>query len=149
MSLEKFIAESNLIEGINSVNDWDIDAHKVLLSESILTVSDIKAFVWMITPNAPLRDRLGMNVSVGGHIPPMGSPDIRDALDLLLQKINNNELTPFEAHCQYERLHPFMDGNGRSGRAIWAWHMKNIGMDPFAIPFLQAFYYQTLSNKKV
>jgi len=37
-----------------------------------------------------------------------------------------------------------MDGNGRTGRAIWAWQMQRLGRDPFALPFLHRFYYQTL-----
>jgi len=41
-----------------------------------------------------------------------------------------------------------MDGNGRSGRAIWAWQMLGDEQDPFAIPFLHRFYYQTLDASR-
>jgi Fic family protein len=37
-----------------------------------------------------------------------------------------------------------MDGNGRTGRMLWAWHMKHQGRDPFLRPFLHTWYYQTL-----
>jgi Fic family protein len=52
--------------------------------------------------------------------------------------------SPYQQHHQYESLHPFTDGNGRSGRTIWAWHMMRVGRDPFALPFLHRFYYQAL-----
>ena len=40
--------------------------------------------------------------------------------------------------------HPFTDGNGRSGRALWLWQMNNHA--PFG--FLHTFYYQTLENSR-
>jgi hypothetical protein len=34
------------------------------------------------------------------------------------------------------------------GRAIWvwAWQMQKMGRDPFALPLLHRFYYQTLES---
>jgi hypothetical protein len=42
----------------------------------------------------------------------------------------------------------YMDGNGRTGRAMWAWQMHGLGHDPFALPFLRRFYYQTLEASR-
>jgi Fic family protein len=84
-----------------------------------------------------------MNVCVGSHTPPEGGEHIVVQLQALLTAINENILSPFEAHLKYEALHPFTDGNGRSGRAIWYWMMKNtLRVD---LGFLHAFYYQTLN----
>ncbi len=47
---------------------------------------------------------------------------------------------------RYELLHPFSVGNGRSGRTLWAWCMLRRGDDPFTLPFLHRFYYQTLEH---
>jgi Fic family protein len=52
---------------------------------------------------------------------------------------------PWVMHVEFEKLHPFMDGNGRTGRAIWVWHMLRCGRKPFEISFLHRFYYQTLA----
>jgi hypothetical protein len=51
---------------------------------------------------------------------------------------------PLEAHVRYETLHPFTDGNGRTGRALWYWMM--VGSSRADLGFLHAFYYQTLKK---
>ena len=56
--------------------------------------------------------------------------------------------TPFGIHLRYETLHPFMDGNGRSGRILWAWQMLHHDIAPgIRLGFLHAFYYQTLAAR--
>jgi hypothetical protein len=77
---------------------------------------------------------------VGRHLPPRGGPEIRNhLLDLLL----NDDLSAYEQHVAYEVLHPFTDGNGRSGRALWAWRVRD-----FPLGFLHTFYYQTLDSSR-
>lgn len=56
-------------------------------------------------------------------------------------KIASEIMSPFTTHLRYESIHPFSDGNGRSGRALWLWQMK--GRAPLG--FLHQFYYQTLA----
>ena len=81
-----------------------------------------------------------MNVRVGSYRPPEGGPAIRQRLQELLNRVNERKISEFDAHVCYETLHPFTDGNGRSGRAIWLW--QNSGYAPLG--FLHSFYYQTL-----
>lgn len=145
-TLRDFIFESNRIEGIvRSAKMSEIDAHERLLSLSELTVASLIEFVHVIC-QAPLRKEHGMNVYVGEHVPPLGGPEIVDALADLLARINRNELTPYDAHCRYETLHAFMDGNGRSGRAVWLWHKRLRGEEELvlALGFLHTFYYDAL-----
>ncbi len=85
-----------------------------------------------------------MNVRVGNHIALEGGPHIIHRLQRILSKANQDCDTPWSVHVAFETLHPYMDGNGRTGRAIWAWQMQRLGRDPFALPFLHRFYYQTL-----
>jgi Fic family protein len=142
-----FIIESNQIEGITrSPLPRELEAHQELLTRDQVTVESLEKFVYTVS-NARLRRRPGMNVRVGSHVVDPGGPEIEARLAQLLRLVCNlDQLTPFEAHVEYELLHPFMDGNGRSGRALWAWHMIRDDEDPFALPFLHRYYYQSLDH---
>lgn len=123
----------------------EIAAHEILLSLKMVLVPDVEAFVADVAKTS-LRRATHQDVRVGGHLPPSGGPGIERALASLLVDVNTREITAYEAHCRYERLHPFMDGNGRSGRALWAWQMRNEGCDPFLLPFLHRWYYASLDG---
>ena len=60
----------------------------------------------------------------------------------------DGQASPYDVHCEYEDLHPFMDGNGRTGRALLAWMMiRRKGWEStFALPFLHRWYYQSLDR---
>jgi len=144
MKLLDFIRESNRIEGIErDVKAHEVDAHQRFLACEFLTVKSVEDFVFDIC-GMRLRTESGMNVRVGPHLPPPGGSHIATELRSLLLAINGRDLDPYHAHIRYETLHPFMDGNGRSGRAIWVWHMQREGRDPFALPFLHRWYYESL-----
>lgn len=144
----EFVRESNRIENIDRPpTDVELSAHDDLWALDYLKVADIERFVADVAAR-PLREHVGHDVIVGNHRPPRGGPAIRTSLAALLVAINDRALTPWHAHCEYETLHPFIDGNGRSGRAIWAWQMLRDGRDPFRLGFLWAWYYQTLAARQ-
>jgi hypothetical protein len=97
-----------------------------------------------------------MGVRVGRYIAPRGGSNIVGRLEKLVEMIaissvGGSPLLPIQhdpwlAHCEFETLHPFIDGNGRTGRALWARHMLLLGRDPFALSFLHCWYYQTLEH---
>lgn len=133
ITLEEFVAESNRIEGIDGVSPDDMKAHEELLARPRLMVQDIERFVSLVQPNAILRRPAGLNVRVGNHIAPPGGPKIEPALKKLLRLVNRGwveeghcDPAAYQAHLAYEDLHPFSDGNGRSGRAIWLWMRRGL-----------------------
>jgi Fic family protein len=86
-----------------------------------------------------------MHVTVGGHRCP--APDeIQEMMNDYFQAWK--KMDAWQAHCEYEKIHPFEDLNGRTGRILWAWKMLQNGKSPFSLsfPFLQRFYYQTLDH---
>jgi hypothetical protein len=133
-----FVTESNRIEGImRTPTQRELDEHDRFMSLNVVTISELEKFVKVYQPDARLRDKEGLNVRVGNYIPPKGGLHIRDSLFRLLDCLN--DCTAYENHIKYETIHPFTDGNGRSGRMLWAWQMRR-----FPLGFLHHFYYQTL-----
>jgi len=144
--LTAFLAESNRIEGIvRPVTEEEIDAAEGFLALDSPEVSDLVRAVGVFQPGARLRDRVGLDVRVGAHRPPPGSPKIRTELASLLRFAATYH--PYATHHRYESLHPFTDGNGRTGRLLWAWQMlKQERWPGLRLGFLHAFYYQTLEG---
>jgi hypothetical protein len=145
--LVNFVTESNRIEGIHrKPTVAELRAHCVFLAADYVTISDLEALVRTVAPGKPLRDQPGMNVRVGNHVAPPGGPNVTAALHFVLDEANGF-VDPHAVHLRYETLHPFMDGNGRSGRALWLWQMLNQHDARHAIRmgFLHLFYYQTLA----
>lgn len=136
-----FVAESNRIEGIERTLIRHVDAHEAFLSEPV-TVESLCALVDVLQPDAVLRDRTDVpGVRVG---PPSG-PEIVKRLEAVLRGAGD----PFVQHVAYETLHPFTDGNGRSGRALWLHRYVSVGDTVTARRgFLHSWYYHSLARSR-
>ena len=154
-SLLDFVRESNRIEGIHrEPTEGEVQAHWWLCDRAVLTIPDLQEFVRAVQPDAVLRDRDNLNVRVGRHVAPQGGERVVARLTELLLNAHPAPLiiSPFDAddayqtHQAYEHLHPFTDGNGRSGRAVWLWMMGGIGRAPLG--FLHHWYYQSLNEAR-
>jgi len=146
--LRALIQESNKIEGIFTLpSAKEEDAYTTFLRLPAITVGDMCSFVTTVAPGSKLRMKPGRDVMVGGFLPMKGGPGVMYAFKYLLEDVNDKNITPHQAHLEYETLHPFTDCNGRSGRLLWYWmHMQLNHDDMFTRGFLHSFYYETLRN---
>ncbi len=144
MNLYEFIRESNAIEGISrDPTEAELAAAASFLGLARIEIADLCNLVNVFQPGAVLRDRRGLDVWIGRHVAPPGGPQIRERLQKLL---DHNMHDAYETHVAYEMLHPFVDGNGRSGRMLWAWQMGERAA--LQLGFLHRFYYQALDASK-
>lgn len=149
-TLRSFVRESNLIEGIRrEPHPHEMKVHEKLLAFPAITVTVLEEFVQTIQPGAVLRREQGMDVRIGTYIPVLGGPLVETVLGEILDYANEitgnaggESYSSHQIHLDYEKLHPFMDGNGRSGRALWLWMRGGIENAPLG--FLHHFYYDTL-----
>ena len=135
-----FVRESNRIEGIyREPTDEEMTEFFRFMDLGRVHIFDLEHFVNVYQPGACLRNRLGRDVRVGGHVPPLGGPGIEQSIAAILADIKRN--TAYEIHMRFETLHPFTDGNGRCGRMLWMSQMREAPLG-----FLHTFYYQALQG---
>lgn len=88
-----------------------------------------------------------MRVRVGQHLPP--PPEDVSGLMLELLEWWSQEspalspvLSSAIVHYQFEAIHPFADGNGRTGRALALWELYRHGFDTHHIFSVDEFYWE-------
>jgi Fic family protein len=82
-----------------------------------------------------------VNVSVGGNICP-SHEDVQLHMYRFFHTINI--YSPFINYIRYEKIHPFRDYNGRTGRLIWLHQMLKLGLYNPDLLFLNSFHCQAI-----
>lgn len=104
-----------------------VQEHKLLLKKHIVEIQEV-----LEKNNAGIRTQTGTtlkNEKTGEviYMPPQNHQEIQDLMSNLEEYINNPEMDDNDTlvkmaiiHYQFESIHPFYDGNGRTGRImIW------------------------------
>lgn len=88
-----------------------------------------------------------IEVRFGNHLPP-AAVDVSGLMFELLEWWNKNsvELSPVLSsailHYRFEDIHPFADGNGRTGRALALWELYRRGFDSYHIFSVDEYYWE-------
>ena len=142
----KFMTESNAIEGEDGLNPNDLEAARAfidgpLTERSLLRCHGLLAKHLGVEWGGRYRD---CDVRVGDYVAPPFEivPALMKRLWRALPKLDS-----WEAHNRFQKIHPFRDLNGRSGRLIWLHKAVDEGYTG-RIGFLHAYYYATLAREK-
>jgi Fic family protein len=129
------------------------------------TIFDVPYFIQMFqeikqTSDEIRPDFIHTTIKQGGsgansgkviYTPPKGVSVINEKLNNLISYLNDDKqfktdhlLKMAIAHYQFEAIHPFRDGNGRTGRVFNIHYLTNKGLLDFPILFLSRFI---LNNK--
>jgi Fic family protein len=146
--LRELIRQSNLIEGIVGVPEidqsevawWYLYDHNMPLTHG--TIHKVQKIITLHQDD--LRpDQRGYYRDLSHITPIIKDPDsgivystpawplVQGMMDNWL--LDYEELGPWEAHRRFERIHPFVDGNGRTGRMLMWWQELKAGGTPTMI----------------
>ena|ERR1017187_3861616 len=118
------------LDGIERVgwmlNGW---AYALMRAEVRPTTADAILLGTEIEPRKNTGSRK-VNVRVGMRL----CPEWHQVKRLLAQLFENGELlTPIEFYKEFETIHPFVDGNGRTGKILLNW-LNGTLLDPIFPP---------------
>lgn len=115
------------------------------------------------TPVAQIYIKQGGSGPLAGkahYTPPRGPKIVEEKLDNLIEFLHNDEAFPIDpllkmaiGHFQFEAIHPFRDGNGRTGRIFNIHYLTYKGLLDYPILFMSRYimenkeeYYEGLSG---
>lgn len=137
--VEDFIQQSDEIEGEyeqrthqEHLDAWNfIEDEKVFDEELILSAHRI--IMQRLAPEIAGKWRT-WDVQVGGRLCPIWQT-VPERMNHFIKLFNESlycktQIWALECHIDFEKIHPFADGNGRTGRLLYLWHCKRINIHP-------------------
>jgi len=123
----EFLRESNGIEGVYDANSLEhaIKAWKYLKTKKKLTPFVVKAVHKLLMKNQPIfEDEKGkyrkVGVTIAGRLGLEWSK-IEEKMKTWCDNVALSQKHWQIHHIEYEKIHPFIDGNGRTGRMFMNW----------------------------
>lgn len=144
--------------GFSMVREYQLITHRIIL-EIQQTLEQNNAGYRTIPGTKLVNDQTNQVV----YTPPQSKTEIRDHMENLLFYINEDQLEKVDPlikmaiiHHQFESIHPFYDGNGRTGRILNILYLVAKGLLDTPILYLSRFinqhkedYYKLLQGVRV
>jgi len=166
------VTNENLSKEVKEVKNYKealLFGYKTVKEKKILTLSDIVEIQKILVANdAGVRRQSGTilkNEATGETIytPPQSYDEVMELLQNLTKYINDDTLEDYEylikmaiIHYQFESIHPFYDGNGRTGRILNVLYLVLKDLLDLPILYLSRYiiknkskYYQLLQEVRV
>lgn len=127
----------------------DLVKNKVPFSEAI--IKQIHTLVLMDRPeDRGIYRRIPVRILGAYHTPPEPYL-VAEMVEKLVKESANQKLHPIEAaalfHLKFEGIHPFVDGNGRTGRLILNLFLMQSGYPPINVKFTdRKRYYEAFDS---
>ena len=128
------------------------EGFKLVRNKNILALNDIKRIQEVLEQNsAGFRTTPGTQLKRSSdgaviYTPPQDGQRIVELMSNLEQFINGDELCPIDPlvkmaiiHHQFESIHPFYDGNGRTGRIVNILYLVTSGLLDLPILYLSRY----------
>jgi len=136
-AVTEFLVQSNYIEGERSPQAhadarraWNfLNTRRVLQEDLLLSVHRI--LMCNLDPSIAGQFRT-IGVSVGGRICPHWS-QVTVRIEALMTLYPKEEEEIKKWHIVFEKIHPFVDGNGRVGRILMNWQRVKSGLPVLVI----------------
>lgn len=148
-NMREHIRHSNLIEGVTNPDEIDVsmNAWEYLLKRDFLTETVVLKVHDIIMHWHLHESRRGVwrksGVMVGGRVCPHYI-EIPILMHEWLESMRTywENISPRDMHVAYEHVHPFVDGNGRTGRMFMWFHEMLLGQEPTLIKYAEreAYY---------
>jgi len=139
--IQEFLLESNAIEGVYGLEDLE-DAKKAwryLAKQKVLTTEVVLNVHKILMKNQPIPEKdkgafRTCKVYIGGR-EGLEWSEIPTAIESWLSDVKTSIDIPGEDgeyikfdHIEFERIHPWIDGNGRTGRMFMNWQRMKAGL---------------------
>ncbi len=121
------------------------------LSENVL--KDIHNIIMQNIMIGGIYRNVDVYISGAKHVPPTPN-DAYNELRSFYNTLQNNNMNSIElaayTHAEFVKIHPFVDGNGRTSRIIMNYQLMNLGFLPINIKNEDKFkYYDSLEKYAV
>ncbi len=107
------LSVSQLVDAVLEAREWELP----ITPTHIIRLGTVIAPAWN-------HDRFRLTgVVVGSYVAP-GYREVPRLIDNLIEV--QEQLSPTEFFKEFEEIHPFRDGNGRTGAILWNWLEGNL-----------------------